>query len=1188
MAQLIMGDGSVMNAQEISAALDEPQPASVHGSGLPSRLLTSEDFGESPLAKSLPSVEKSMEPMGSRQGPRDGSGPNTNCPLKEEAGERLCKKCGAKLAKADGGYCQKCLAAQMTSKSLDTAGLDQLEQLSKGGGEGSKGGTVIGHTASGKPIYRSSKSTSHFKAQHEGWSLQDHKDAQDAHAAHMDKVQQLAKPYREAIDMAGADQGKRAEAFKKLDAVKDEHNHAGSQAKYHDHGKAIRRLQSAARKTTKSLSTVGLDQLEDHLAKAVTPVGGKTPAGYTVKMVGGKRQYVKEGEARPAADKKQVEKLPSLSELQAEPEDTVYRFTGANGDIFQAVKADAGDRWMLFRNRSKEKGLHSSSWISDLLIGADRKGWRDSIRVDRPEAEKRRSDMPELVSQAGGKKQSYKDKIADLHSEFRALANAGDQRGYEKDWEIAASYHERAASRADELVKLSRAKIDKEFFKDQAQRERHKAFMARKDYAKPEAQREVEEIERTAAQEKGEEVSVTKWRPMMGEKTRAALKTMPVKELEALKRTKLDLLEQFEAKRGRKVGGPATDYPAEHGQRMADIALIDAEIEGRFNPVAGKKQEGAESAQTKGLAEWEEREVHRAAYEQHMKAAERADNPEAKAHAYDAAAEAATKVGSKIAAGNSEMFSWAAKTREAINRAADMRAKAKTAKRKAENTRQLALFRSMGYADLDDFLAKSEAPDEELVKFLGKTPAPQHQSSGGYQVGKRGGHIIGKTSSGKPIYADKSPGSHSAEYKDWSAADHHQAENAHRHWAEHARKHGGAEASQRQQQHTTAAAYHSWFSGDKTKGGGSDWAPLESKAAGHYAKWEHDAAAKKFSRAADEHYSAYARSQESGKGEKQGKAHPSYRAWSETSGKAAEHRKHKDAKEKGQAYEGASLAGRMKRKLRQELFERSQTATESSMNTLEEFLVKAEQGMPEGDPNQDLGKRRAEDGMGLEGAPKPTGSSDSGASPAIGAPAPSKDKLSEDDAEDEKQMREHKKPIEGGGTAVPLGKSLPASGAYGWEHLAQTYAHEDAVARSRLSKGELDVQPDLAPPQDSGEDAQLEKARHFSTFGGAVHVSNQADLDCERLQKSESFWHGEAPGLSPVLAPIHQVRRCSCGALVKSYLTACPNCASGAVESRVFPTEVGGPILEKSDGSVVLRPRRQPPDIYIPDKPTED
>jgi hypothetical protein len=33
---------------------------------------------------------------------------------------------------------------------------------------------------------------------------------------------------------------------------------------------------------------------------------------------------------------------------------------------------------------------------------------------------------------------------------------------------------------------------------------------------------------------------------------------------------------------------------------------------------------------------------------------------------------------------------------------------------------------------------------------------------------------------------------------------------------------------------------------------------------------------------------------------------------------------------------------------------------------------------------------------------------------------------------------------------------------------------------------------------------------------------------------------------------------------------------------------VGGPILEKSQGPVVLRPRRQPPDIYIPDGPDKD
>jgi len=267
---------------------------------------------------------------------------------------------------------------------------------------------------------------------------------------------------------------------------------------------------------------------------------------------------------------------------------------------------------------------------------------------------------------------------------------------------------------------------------------------------------------------------------------------------------------------------------------------------------------------------------------------------------------------------------------------------------------------------------------------------------------------------------------------------------------------------------------------------------------------------------------------------------------------------------------------------------RKASTTEKSMdkiNSLDDFLAKAEQTMPEGGPNENLATRHTEDGMGLEGAPKPSGSSDSAASPAIDNPKPSKDKLSEDDAEVERQMREHKKPIEKGATVV---KSLDSSTGYSREHAEQLTAHADAVSRSRLLKGAADLVPELGAPQPVGDSIQLEKAQQFSTFGGMVQVSNASDLACEQLQKSEGFWHGEAPGVTPAQAPIHQDRQCSCGALYKSYLTACPNCSRGAVVSRVLPVEVGGPLLEKSEGFIGLRPRRQDPDIFIPDGTDSD
>ncbi len=51
-----------------------------------------------------------------------------------------------------------------------------LGPLNKSKGEGSRGGKVIGHTKSGKPIY-----DSHDHSSHKNFTKQDHKDAADIH-----------------------------------------------------------------------------------------------------------------------------------------------------------------------------------------------------------------------------------------------------------------------------------------------------------------------------------------------------------------------------------------------------------------------------------------------------------------------------------------------------------------------------------------------------------------------------------------------------------------------------------------------------------------------------------------------------------------------------------------------------------------------------------------------------------------------------------------------------------------------------------------------------------------------------------------------------------------------------------------------------------------------------------------------
>ncbi len=56
---------------------------------------------------------------------------------------------------------------------------DLLDDVIKGGGEGSRGGKVIGHTRSGKPIYES-----HDHSTHKKFSKEDHLDAAEHHESH--------------------------------------------------------------------------------------------------------------------------------------------------------------------------------------------------------------------------------------------------------------------------------------------------------------------------------------------------------------------------------------------------------------------------------------------------------------------------------------------------------------------------------------------------------------------------------------------------------------------------------------------------------------------------------------------------------------------------------------------------------------------------------------------------------------------------------------------------------------------------------------------------------------------------------------------------------------------------------------------------------------------------------------------
>src|SRR5688572_20302865 len=67
-------------------------------------------------------------------------------------------------------------------------------------GEGSRGGKVIGHTASGKPIY----SSGGIKTGHEGWSHTDHHEASQALRRHASSLQHGTPEHADAMSQASA------------------------------------------------------------------------------------------------------------------------------------------------------------------------------------------------------------------------------------------------------------------------------------------------------------------------------------------------------------------------------------------------------------------------------------------------------------------------------------------------------------------------------------------------------------------------------------------------------------------------------------------------------------------------------------------------------------------------------------------------------------------------------------------------------------------------------------------------------------------------------------------------------------------------------------------------------------------------------------------------------------------------
>lgn len=224
--------------------------------------------------------------------------------------------------------------------------------------------------------------------------------------------------------------------------------------------------------------------------------------------------------------------------------------------------------------------------------------------------------------------------------------------------------------------------------------------------------------------------------------------------------------------------------------------------------------------------------------------------------------------------------------------------------------------------------------------------------------------------------------------------------------------------------------------------------------------------------------------------------------------------------------------------------EKSMSATE----ILEDYLEKSGAGGLPSHSHTSLKKPKSAavdggsaDGGSLEGgghgaSEAPDLSSSQGRNPG----SVQSDKLSEDDAEVEGQMKPHKKPIE------RTRKSLdPAS-------QREMVAHEQAVAVSRLRKGQADV-------------------------------TISADERAAALAKSDGFYEGNT---SPTLhlrqdVDLNTFQKCqACEHTFAKSLTSCPDCGYGQVGHRIAPGQyVGGDVSVRANYQPVLRKSQPEEDI---------
>jgi len=109
----------------------------------------------------------------------------------------------------------------MMKKSNPIPGLTRLMKAGKG--EGSRGGRVIGHTRSGKPIYASS-SRNKWKEHHKNFTEQDHKDAEHVHSQFQDHHENEQERHDDIADEHATERREREKL--KHEKMSDDHFNA--------------------------------------------------------------------------------------------------------------------------------------------------------------------------------------------------------------------------------------------------------------------------------------------------------------------------------------------------------------------------------------------------------------------------------------------------------------------------------------------------------------------------------------------------------------------------------------------------------------------------------------------------------------------------------------------------------------------------------------------------------------------------------------------------------------------------------------------------------------------------------------------------------------------------------------------------------------------------------------------------